>query len=1155
MKTFKTSNARGLAPAFVLLALAAGAGAEEPPSRPPAVLAHDLRVRLDPDAGKIEATDAMTVRRNGGGELEVRLRDGLGVTSLEVDGALADFVVRVPVPRTDGLATLRIRVSRGEGDARVALGYAGVIRDPPRKAEDLAFVAGDHTSGHIGPEGVFLSESSGWVPTDGGLARYDLEARVLGVDWTVASQGSAPTREVAPGYPATVLCCFRADLPTDGLWLQAGKWKVERRDAGRVSIGTYLSGKNAPLSKLLMDAVEEYLGQYEKLLGPYPHSKFDVVENFFTTGYGMPSATLLGGDVIARIGEAAARSGGKVPPGYLDHELVHGWWGNGVFVDYASGNWCEALTTYCSNYLRKEWESPEEGARHRRGVRSRFAARVRPDRDYPLRKFTGKTEDFENDIGYGKGSMLFHQVRRAVGDEPFFGALRDVVKEFTGKRASWDDLRRAFEKRSGRNLEALYRQYLDRTGAPVVTAGPATVARDGDGWRVAGSVEQRGDPWTLTVPVVVETAAGPEATTVDLAGPSAAFSLRTKALPLRVLVDPDSQCWRGYAPGEVPPTLDATLSDPAGVECFLPGDWRKPPEEDHLAEPYLPVRDALKGRPGVDFASSRDLDCGNAGVEFRHGPARRSRLVLGTLAENGCAAGYADLMARRGVVETRRGLSVGGQEFTGDDVAVLLSFQHPASPDRSVTLYFGLSPAALTAARRVFFYGGDGVVVFKAGRPVLRLEPEGDESSRRPLLAEAFPGADAERAGALVAELSRPEWKGRLAGTPGGEAALARLEELVMVDDGIAAVRQPFSFEVVDWDGSPSAEHGAIFSAPFCFSGDSAAWVERAALVTVGKESGPEDLLPDVHAAIERGAKGVLVLGPESPPPALADYLLFPSALPPADRKRLEERAAKGGDGDPARFVEGRRSRLVLPDFPVPIPVVYVGQPETRSALPGRIRAPLTRRRIESANLLALIPGSDPALAGEAILLGAHHDHLGEGFPGADDDGSGCAALREAGRLLKPRRAWLGRSVILAWFGAEEWGLRGSRAFAASPPADLPGVVAALTLDTVGRGSVREVNVVGRSIYPALAAVVRRCLAAEGFPEGRDIDRFAFAWGSDHYALHAAGIPAVDLFSGDYPTMNTRADTPEHVDPLKLARLARAAAAFATVLSRGAVPR
>src|SRR4029453_1931557 len=107
--------------------------------------------------------------------------------------------------------------------------------------------------------------------------------------------------------------------------------------------GTYLSEANAAHAKLLLDAAATYLTKYSDLLGLYAYDRFDVVENWFTTGFGMPEFTLLGGDVIARMA-AESQSAGSIPSGYLDHEIVHCWWGNLVFPDYATGNWCEGLT-------------------------------------------------------------------------------------------------------------------------------------------------------------------------------------------------------------------------------------------------------------------------------------------------------------------------------------------------------------------------------------------------------------------------------------------------------------------------------------------------------------------------------------------------------------------------------------------------------------------------------------------------------------------------------------------------------------------------------------------------------------------------------------------------------------------------------------------
>ncbi len=307
-----------------------------------------------------------------------------------------------------------------------------------------------------------------------------------------------------------------------------------------------------------------------------------------------------------------------------------------------------------------------------------------------------------------------------------------------------------------------------------------------------------------------------------------------------------------------------------------------------------------------------------------------------------------------------------------------------------------------------------------------------------------------------------------------------------------------------------------------------------------------EAFLASLHEALEKGAAAVLVDGPQVPPAALADYLVHPSTLAPGERGRVP---------DAGMAVTGKRSRLLLPDFPVKVPVVYRGGDGSAPPAPVRVRSPVTSRKIDTVNLFAVIPGSDPALAGEAVLLSAHHDHLGPGYPGANDDASGVAAVREAARALLAAKGSLRRPAIVAIFGAEEWGLLGSRAFVEHPPQGLPKVIAALSLDTVGQSGMDEVNVVGGSVYPALGALAARCLAGAGLRPGRDIDKFAFAWGSDHYSFHRAGIPAVDFFSAEYRTMHTPADTPDTVDPAKVGRIARAAAALALAVSRGGSPR
>ena len=152
--------------------------------------------------------------------------------------------------------------------------------------------------------------------------------------------------------------------------------------------------------------------------GPYPYSKFALVENFWETGYGMPSFTLLGEQVI--------RFPFILHSSY-PHELLHNWWGNGVFVDFAGGNWCEGLTAYLADHLIAEQRG--QGADHRRAILQRVTDYVTPENDFPLTRFVSRHNAVTEAVGYGKTAMAFNMLREKVGDAQFIKALQEFYRD------------------------------------------------------------------------------------------------------------------------------------------------------------------------------------------------------------------------------------------------------------------------------------------------------------------------------------------------------------------------------------------------------------------------------------------------------------------------------------------------------------------------------------------------------------------------------------------------------------------------------------------------------------------------------------------------------------------------------------------------------
>src|SRR5215217_63287 len=225
--------------------------------------------------------------------------------------------------------------------------YRGPINDPPREPRHLRFVTPSETAGHIGPEGVYLSSESQWYPDIGGSRSSFQLISTVPLDWTVVTQGKNIS-EVKQGDVR--LSTWVVQDRSEALTMVANKFVAKIREwkglNGRpVQMAAYLFPDNAALADEYLDATEKYLTAYVPLLGDYPFEKFAVVENFFASGLGMPSFTLLGSGSIKRH---------YIQPYALGHEIVHSWIGNSVFNRTEQGNWVEGLTTYLANYYYEE---------------------------------------------------------------------------------------------------------------------------------------------------------------------------------------------------------------------------------------------------------------------------------------------------------------------------------------------------------------------------------------------------------------------------------------------------------------------------------------------------------------------------------------------------------------------------------------------------------------------------------------------------------------------------------------------------------------------------------------------------------------------------------------------------------------------------------
>jgi hypothetical protein len=199
-------------------------------------------------------------------------------------------------------------------------------------------------------------------------------------------------------------------------------------------------------------------------------------------------------------------------------------------------------------------------------------------------------------------------------------------------------------------------------------------------------------------------------------------------------------------------------------------------------------------------------------------------------------------------------------------------------------------------------------------------------------------------------------------------------------------------------------------------------------------------------------------------------------------------------------------------------------------------------------NVLARIPGSDPELASQIVVIGAHYDHLGYGtrrnsrgpigyiHNGADDNASGISGLlelAEAFTLLTPPPK---RSILFAFWDAEEKGLLGSRHWIAHPTLPLENVVAAINLDMIGRLRKEQLTVFGtRSGFG-----LRRLVSLQNEEPGLKLD---FSWSikpnSDHYPFFQRNVPILLWHSGMHAEHHTPRDDAKLISDSGMRRATR----------------
>lgn len=637
---------------------------------------HDLRldVKLDPKTRQFKATAELESRET---IFHFALHDSLRISEARVgDKALA-------VERSGGQKGFpQWHIHVGKPNQKLTIRYEGILPALEKNRDHRSVLGGMPPM--AAPEGSFLSAGAAWYPRPAPFFSYKVTLAVPH-DQRALVAGQRTAETLPANAEESYRASFEFNQPTDGIDLMAGPWIVREKTVRRagqapLQLRTYFTTELDAVPGLAqgyLDDSQAYIARYSRDIGAYPYSEFSIVASPLPTGFGMPTLTYLGADVL-RLPFIRKTS--------LGHEILHNWWGNGVYVDYERGNWSEGLTTFMADYAYKEDESTG-AAREMRLSWLRDAAVFADDKSASLREFRSRADAAGAALGYGKSAMLFVMLRDQLGKKAFDQGIRNFWAAQRFRVASWDDLQAAFEQASGERLGAFFNAWLDQTTLPDITITAAERMTAGKQQRLNISFQKRHAGLPLRLPIEVRAPGRQETHWVTLSPGSDRAALTLSFTPNSLRLDPEMRVWRRLPSDQLPPILRQWL--------------------------------AAKNPQLVNVASASDAQAAVNQLAERFFEARPTRLTLSQLLAAATGKNPVLIAGTHAEVDqtlAAAGLPVRPAQFKGKGHAQVWTVPGTTFP---LAIISGRDAAVILALQRALpHYGGQSWLVFEAGRAI-----------------------------------------------------------------------------------------------------------------------------------------------------------------------------------------------------------------------------------------------------------------------------------------------------------------------------------------------------------------------------------------------------------------------------------------------------
>ena len=388
-----------------------------------------------------------------------------------------------------------------------------------------------------------------WIPC------WDHPSAKATVTFTVA----APPREtvVANGKPVTVtrnglapsIWRFEETKPIPAYCMVIAVSEGAKLDATEATVtplSFYVPQKDSAYAAKGFSAAAPSLAFFSTTIASYPYEKLALIVGATRFG-GMEnsSAIVFSNTIFDLRGNEKMSKRFDVPEriaSVVAHEIAHQWFGDSVTASTWADLWLsEGFATYFAGLFIEKYDGDEAFREYMRGAAERYF-NYEKQRNIPIHD----TETLDlmkllNENNYEKGAWVLHMLRTRLGDDAFFRGLRAYYLAHRDANASTEDLRRALEKSSGKNLREFFSRWIYRSGHPVYELTWGTMER-----RAATSVlirlkqVQAGEAFLDPVPVEFTVNGEKQRRTIYPTGKTTTLSIRLSGNPTAVQIDPDN---------------------------------------------------------------------------------------------------------------------------------------------------------------------------------------------------------------------------------------------------------------------------------------------------------------------------------------------------------------------------------------------------------------------------------------------------------------------------------------------------------------------------------------------------------------------------------------------------------------------------------------